>query len=384
MFNNTLLILFLVFSLSFIIHFLLIALFRKDPFCNDCEVKSKPQKVHRVSTPRAGGVGIFASFALGALFLVEDAVVVNPGAISGTIAPLHFSLVLVSFPAFFSGLYEDMRGTMGPRLRLVFMAIGAVAAITLLDATIYDIGLFRLPVWVAVPFTIFSLVGVTNAINIIDGFNGLAAGISILIFSAFAVISYFYGDTLLFALNMLLIAATAGFLFWNFPRGRIFLGDGGAYLIGFLFAVLSVLLVKRNDEVSPWFPLVILAYPIFEVLFSIYRRKLKKGLSSFGADGIHLHTLLYKRYIKSNPKTSVYLWIPSAFFIAVALPYHRSTLVLIFVFFTFAAFYVYVYRRIVRFSFPVLLGGRRRINEKKEPVLKTDVPDKTKARNRAV
>ena len=83
----------------------------------------------------------------------------------------------------------------------------------------------------------------------------------------------------------------------NYPRGRIFLGDGGAYLVGLVLAVLSVLLVHRNSGVSPWFPLVLLAYPIWETLFSMYRRK-ARGHSTGRADALHLHSLVYRRVVR--------------------------------------------------------------------------------------
>ena len=94
----------------------------------------------------------------------------------------------------------------------------------------------------------------------------------------------------------------------TFLRGKIFLGDSGAYIIGFLLAILSILTVKRNPEISPWFPIAVLAYPIFETLFSIYRRKFIQKKSPLKNDGLHLHTLIYRRITKGNPKTSLYIW----------------------------------------------------------------------------
>jgi UDP-N-acetylmuramyl pentapeptide phosphotransferase/UDP-N-acetylglucosamine-1-phosphate transferase len=246
------------------------------------------------------------------------------------------------------------------------MSIGAVLAVVLMDAIIYDIGLFKLPLWIAIPFTIFAVVGVTNAINIIDGFNGLAGGVSIIILSAFVIVSYIQGDQLILNISLFLIFAILGFLVCNFPRGKIFLGDGGAYFIGFMLAIISVLLVSRNSEVSPWFPLVVLAYPIFEVLFSIYRRKLIKGNSAFVPDGFHFHTLIFKRISRNNSKTSVHIWIFVAFFSGITIPFYSDTTILMIIFVLFSASYIYLYRSIVRFKtgeagFETYLYGKKMV-----------------------
>ena len=92
-----------------------------------------------------------------------------------------------------------------------------------------------------------------------------------------------------------MLGALLGFLVFNYPSGRIFMGDGGAYLLGFWLGELSVLLVVRNPDVSPWFPIVLLAYPVVETLFSIYRRKFLQGRSAGRPDAMHLHQLIYRR-----------------------------------------------------------------------------------------
>jgi UDP-N-acetylmuramyl pentapeptide phosphotransferase/UDP-N-acetylglucosamine-1-phosphate transferase len=103
---------------------------------------------------------------------------------------------------------------------------------------------------------------------------------------------------LLASLSML--GALVGFGVWNWPGGRIFLGDGGAYLLGFWLAELGVLLVMRNPQVSPWFPLVIMIYPIWETLFSMYRRKIIRKHEVGHPDAMHLHQLVYQRVIRKS------------------------------------------------------------------------------------
>lgn len=159
--------------------------------------------------------------------------------------------------------------------------------------------------------------------------------------------------------------AVLGFLVWNFPRGMIFAGDGGAYLIGFLIAELSVLLVARHPQVSPWFPLLLVIYPVFETLFSIYRKKFLRGMSPGMPDGLHLHMLVYKRLVRwmvgsrearhltrRNSMTSPYLWALSSLSVAPAMLFWNNTTVLMVCVGVFVLTYLYLYRMIIRFRSP--------------------------------
>ncbi len=332
--NHILLLTTLPFFASFLIQFIVIKNSRIRSFCIDHADTDKPQRFHDVPTPRAGGLGIVVALIIGLSMFGKEGEY----------------LALSALPAFIIGFYEDMTSNISPGLRLSVIMVGAVVGMVLMGSIVYDIGVMRLPLWMAVPFTIIAVTGLSNAINIIDGFNGLASGVSVIILLSFAAASYLYGDQLMLGACTVLIVAIGGFFVWNFPRGRIFLGDGGAYLIGFILAEISILLVKRNPGISPWFPLVILAYPIFEVFFSIYRKKFKRGLSAFEPDRVHFHMLIHKRIARSNPKTSVYIWVLVAVFNIMAFPFHSNTPVLIFIFFLFSSSYLYLYRRIVRFK----------------------------------
>ena len=164
------------------------------------------------------------------------------------------------------------------KYRILFIVLGAMIAITSLDTVIKDIG-FKLPVWLIGPLTIIAFIGVTNSINIIDGFHGLASGVSLISLISFIILSAIYHDILILNLSLIMFFAILGFFVWNWPKGKIFLGDGGAYFIGFMFVIISILFVNRNPQISPWFPVCVLSYPIFEVLFSIYRRIFSRGYS---------------------------------------------------------------------------------------------------------
>jgi UDP-N-acetylmuramyl pentapeptide phosphotransferase/UDP-N-acetylglucosamine-1-phosphate transferase len=150
---------------------------------------------------------------------------------------------------------------------------------------------------VAVMFTAFAVAGVANAINIIDGFHGLASGTAIIALLALAAISGRADDPQLALACILVAAAVAGFGLVNYPWGKLFMGDGGAYFVGFALAWLAVLLPVRNPEVSPWAPFLVCAYPVIEVLYSVVRRFVRRQ-SPGQADSGHLHSLIKTQFIR--------------------------------------------------------------------------------------
>jgi len=330
----------IVFFLSFILNLLLYKNSYLKAIFNDCHYDNRPQRFHYNPTPRAGGIGIFFAFLVVSiinLFFRKD-----------------FNIILLSLcaiPVFSIGLYEDIKSShLSPWLRLLLMISGATISVVLIDnSVVYNIGI-KLPVWIAIPFTVLGIITVSNAINIIDGFNGLSGGVSIIALINIAVVSIINGDSLIFIISFILIFAIMGFFVLNFPKGKIFLGDGGAYFIGFMLAEISILLVNRNINISPWFPVVVLSYPIFEVFFSIYRKKFKRGGSAFLPDKVHLHMLVYKRITRNNPKTSAYLWILVIFFNFFGFLSRSNTLILIIIFIIFSFIYIYLYRKIVKFG----------------------------------
>jgi UDP-N-acetylmuramyl pentapeptide phosphotransferase/UDP-N-acetylglucosamine-1-phosphate transferase len=324
---------------------------------------SKPQKFHIVTVPRIGGVGIFLGVLAGLA-----GVLWSFGLPSGQLA---LALMGCAAPAFLAGVTQDMTEALTPRGRLVATAISAALAFYFLDAGIRETAIPGLD-WVvsfglgAAAVTIFAVAGVANAVNIIDGFNGLASMCVMLMLGAVAYVAFQVSDPLLGTLALACIGAVLGFFLWNFPSGLIFLGDGGAYFLGFFLSEVCILLLVRNPgEVSPLFPLLVCIYPVFETLFSIYRRSFLRAVPATVPDGIHLHSLIYRRLLRwtmgprsakaltrRNSMTSPYLWLLCSLSLVPAVLFFDNTALLAFSLGLFGVSYVVLYWRIVRFRSP--------------------------------
>lgn len=256
------------------------------------------QKFHTTAVPRIGGAAIVLALLASVLLCHRMALDLLPSA-HLTIAGL---LLLSGMPSFMSGMVEDLTKKVSVRARFLASIASAVTASWLLGATVDQLDIWGVDVllgWGPFALVVTAIVvsGGINAINIIDGFNGLAASAVIVMLAAMGVVGWQVGDMLVAELAMLGLGAAAGFLLVNYPTGRLFLGDGGAYFLGFWVAEVAVLLMVRNNSVNAWQVLSILAYPVIEVLYSIYRRRIVRKASPGSPDGLHLHTLVYRRVV---------------------------------------------------------------------------------------
>lgn len=271
-----------------------------------------PQKVKRKVVPRIGGVAVLAGFWVGAI--------AAPPTIRGELTILGACGLL----AFGGGLAEDLTKKVSGTVRMFATLLSGLAfslvtghAVTRVEIGFVDHYALAVP-WIAIPFTAFAMAGIAHSVNIIDGFNGLSAGGVIIMLAGFGVVALNAGDSELAALALIIGAAVAGFLLVNFPVGPVIMGDGGAYMVGFLLAAVGVMLPERNPDVSPWIVLVVLGYPVLETLYSILRKTLRKGDGPGRADKQHLHHLIY-RYLRrtlresaasryANPGVGALLW----------------------------------------------------------------------------
>jgi len=358
----------LAFAVSAVLTFGIIRFERTHARFSSDRDMSGPQKFHARPVPRVGGVGIVVGVA--AAFMVLAFYRPGDGAIG---------LVLLgcAAPAFLSGLAEDLTKTQSPRRRLFFTVASAALAAWALGAVITRTDIPGLD-WVvsftvpAVAITLLAVAGVANAVNIIDGFNGLAAMCVVLVLAAIAYVSFQAQDPVIALCALAGLGAVMGFFIWNFPAGLIFLGDGGAYFLGFFVAELSVLMVQRNPDISPLCPLLMCIYPIFETMFSMYRRKYVRGRPVGMPDGVHLHSLIYRRLVrwaagdrtakvltKRNSMTAPYLWLLCMMSVVPAMLFWSNSLVLGGFILLFAATYTTLYASIVRFRVPAWLIVRR-------------------------
>lgn len=242
------------------------------------------QKFHAAPTPRIGGVAIFAGL-ITACLLSDDS-------LRSRFAPI----LIAGLPAFCFGLAEDLTKQVSVRTRLFATMASGVAAWMLTGACITQVGIAGIDVFLesataSVLFTAFAVGGVANAVNIIDGFNGLASGTVAICLVALGLIALKCGDLEYARICFTVCAVTIGFFLVNFPFGKLFLGDGGAYLLGFIVAWLAVTLVYRNPSITPWAPLLACAYPVFETVFTIVRRVWAKTHPG-EPDSDHLHSLI--------------------------------------------------------------------------------------------
>ena len=247
------------------------------------------QKFHSAPTPRIGGIPILL------------ALVIAWGKASAEIQTLLVPILFAGMPAFLFGIAEDLTKQIG-----VFQRLLATMASGLLAWWITDYSLSRLDIWgfdqlmqftfFSVIFTAFAVGGVANAINIIDGFNGYASLTCTIAFIGFALMAFQVGDQNLALVSVILAASVWGFFWLNWPFGKLFLGDGGAYLLGFSLAWIAVLLIERNPSVTAFSALLICILPITEVLFSIFRRKVRNEHPG-KPDRLHFHSIFQRRYV---------------------------------------------------------------------------------------
>ena len=283
-----------ILPISFFIGVVLILIDKVSTKFGMSNVRKGPQTLHKKSISRFGGVGIFASLLIVSFF--------------SDVPEYSFiqTLLFCSLPVFILGIIDDLQVPIQPAIRLLIVFPSAFLMYFFLGTEAYSLEiplvdkLFSFE-WFSVLFICFALAGMVNAFNMIDGVNGLvllfslSACVSVLIFpQVYSVPS----NTLLF---VALFFSILGVFILNFPFGRIFLGDGGAYFLGM---AVSVGLIKfyQDNELSPWFVLLMLIYPLTDVIASIIRRFVAK-LSFLEPDDRHLHHLFYRRVSKMGIKS---------------------------------------------------------------------------------
>ena len=319
---------------------------------------SGPQKMHVKAVPRVGGVGILAGIVGGTMLAVW---------LKGVDFTEVLMLVVCMLPAFGSGIWEDFTKAISPRRRMVALALSGALGVWLLGGSFTHTGWEAFDhllisnglLWLGAVGAIFAVTGISNSVNIIDGMNGLASMCAAMMSLSLAYMAWRVGDGLVCCAMLATVGATLGFVAWNYPRGLVFLGDGGAYLLGFVIAELGIVLTTRHPQVSMLAPLLLVAYPVFETLFTMYRRRFIQKRSMTQPDASHLHTLIFRRLkrgphgpVRGNSGTSPYLWVLNAIAVIPATVWWDNTPALALSLCVFVLAYLDVYWRIVRFRSP--------------------------------
>jgi UDP-GlcNAc:undecaprenyl-phosphate/decaprenyl-phosphate GlcNAc-1-phosphate transferase len=293
---------YLALFICFITSILVTPLVKKLAFKIGATDQPNQRKVHEKIMPRLGGLAIYISFIVGLLVLrPED--------------PYNTAIVLGSLIIIITGILDDMI-ELSAKIKLAGQLVAALLVVVWGGV---HVELINLPFggqiefgMLSIPFTILWIVGITNAINLIDGLDGLAAGVSSIALITLAGMAMIMGDGYVAAIASLVLVSTLGFLFYNFHPAKIFMGDTGALFLGYMISVLSLLGFKNITLISFIVPVIILGVPISDTFFAIIRRIVnKKPLSA--PDKSHLHHCLL-RLGYTHRQTVLMIYAMAAFF----------------------------------------------------------------------
>ncbi len=274
---------YLTLAICFFSSIILTPLVKKLAFLIGATDKPNYRKVHQKIMPRLGGLAIFLSFIIAVL-------------IYKPISDYYLPIVIGSVIIILTGVLDDVK-EISPKLKLAGQ-IAAAAVVVILGNI--QINFINLPFGGKIEFGIFSIpitmlwiVGITNAINLIDGLDGLAAGVSTIALFTIAGMSYLTGQIVVSVFALIIAVSTSGFLLYNFHPAKIFMGDTGALFLGYIISVLALLGYKNVTFISLIIPVIILGVPISDTFFAIVRRLVNRQPLS-APDKSHLHHCLLR------------------------------------------------------------------------------------------
>lgn len=301
-------------AISFIVSLLLIPFVKKFAIKIGAVDKPNKRKVHQKIMPRLGGFAIFISFMIGYFIFI-------PGQFK--LWPILFGASIMVFV----GIMDDWKGLSAPVKffgQLIAATVTVIGGIQIDFITIPNGDIIHFG-WTAIPITILWIVAITNAINFIDGLDGLAAGISSIATITISVLALSLGHPIIALLGLILLGSTLGFLVFNFYPAKIFMGDTGSMFLGYMISVLSVIgLTKSAAIFSLLIPIIILAVPIIDTTFAIIRRLVQKKPIS-APDKFHLHHCILRLGF-SHRQAVVLIYLLSALFSLAAILFTRATL----------------------------------------------------------
>lgn len=238
------------------------------------------RSVHTKPIPRGAGIAFVLAVFIG-LFLFDF-----------EYFKTYYYIYLAIAIVFVAGTWDDMKG-ISPKIKFIFMFF-SMLLLYINDVAIYSLGIYfgyeiLLPVWLVFPFTFFAIAGFTNALNLIDGLDGEAASISIVIFVTFLLIGIEHSDELLISLSSVFIVTLLVFLLFNWNPAKMFMGDSGSLSLGMVIAILAI---QSVQYIAPASILFIVALPLLDT-FIVLTRRIQRHQSPFKADKNHMHHLLF-------------------------------------------------------------------------------------------
>ena len=285
---------FIIVIVTFLASLILVPIVKKIAIHINAMDEPNERKIHKVPMPRLGGLAIFLAFLLGYMLY-------------GEISTQMLSILIGSFLLILVGIVDDIHSVKA-RYKLIVQIVAATIVVLygelyFTNVTLLGFNIYFNEFWGSLTSIIF-IVAITNAINLIDGLDGLAAGISSIYFLTIAIIAFILNRIggLDVIISLIMLGSTLGFLFHNFPPAKIFMGDTGSLFLGFMISIIALLGYKVTTFTSLIVPILILAIPIFDTLFAILRRILK-GQNIGVADKEHFHHQLLK--MKYSPTKSI-------------------------------------------------------------------------------
>lgn len=285
---------FVIVIVSFLASLILVPIVKKMAIHINALDQPNARKIHKIPMPRLGGLAIFLSFLLGYVMY-------------GEINTQMISILISSFLLILVGIFDDINPVKA-RYKLIVQVIAASLVVIYGNLSFQEISLFGYKLYfnsvINNIISIIFIIGITNAINLIDGLDGLASGISAIYFLTISIIAFILNRIggLDIILSLIMLGSTLGFLVYNFPPAKIFMGDTGSLFLGFMVSIIALLGYKVTTFTSLIVPVTILAIPIFDTIFAILRR-LIKGQNIVEADKEHFHHQLLK--MKYSPVASI-------------------------------------------------------------------------------
>lgn len=327
-----------IFVFPFIISTVLIPVIIQFSHKNGLYDKVDARKVHKGKISRLGGLAIFAGFVSGFICLL-----IYDFQVQFNIVVFIIALLL----AFFTGFIDDVitiRARYKLLLQLVCGLLVALSGLKITKVTLvtgFDIQFGIL----SYLFTMVWVAGFMNAINMLDGMDGLASGIVLVASMFLGIMGWLQGVPVVTYLCIVLIGAILGFLLYNYPPAKIFMGDGGAYFLGFIYAVLPLIGIKKASTITIFsIPIILLLIPLIDVI-NVMRKRINAGYHIFIADRNHIH----HRLLKIGFSNEGILWVMYSYTVILGgfavlmlylLPLHALVLTVFIFMLTILAFYI--------------------------------------------